>query len=112
LFVYIGTSHVAAVLPFAQDDGTWQYRVVDTWDSSSRRATEYWVRPAADEPAEEPDRPDFSVGERIEHPTFGIGVIRAVSGDAPQIRLEIEFPETGIKKLGAGWAAENCRKCE
>ncbi len=111
LFVYVGTSHVAAVLPFPEEDGSFRYRVVDTWDSSSGRATEYWVRPVPEEPAEETALPEFAVGDRIEHPVFGTGVVRTVSGDAPQIRLEIEFPEAGVKKFGAGWVAENCRKC-
>lgn len=110
LFVHVGTSHVAAVLPFPQGDGTFRYKVVDTWDSSGHSATYYWVRPAAEDPKEE-SLPVYAIGDRIEHPTFGIGIVRVMSGTAPQIRLEIEFPDAGLKKLGAAWVAENCRKC-
>ncbi|MBQ2278567.1 MAG: hypothetical protein II333_08360 [Clostridia bacterium] len=113
LFVCVGAHHVAAVLPFRQEDGSFRYRVVDTWDCSSRKATEYWVRPAAetDEPDKTPPLPAYAVGDRIEHPAFGTGIVRSVSGESPQIRLEIEFPGAGLKKLGIGWVTENCRRC-
>ncbi|MDD4151509.1 MAG: 3'-5' exonuclease, partial [Candidatus Gracilibacteria bacterium] len=41
------------------------------------------------------DISDFSIGDRLEHPKFGIGVITSLSGE---IR-EIAFPGQGLKKM-------------
>jgi len=46
----------------------------------------------------------LSVGDRVEHVMFGVGVIRAASDMGGDALYEIEFEKVGTKKLMASFA--------
>lgn len=43
--------------------------------------------------------PDVSVGEKVKHPRFGIGLIQATEGSGPNKKAVIKFENAGEKKL-------------
>jgi len=45
LILDLGNAHMAAMLPYRTENGGIQYRVTDTFDSSSKIVTKYWVHP-------------------------------------------------------------------
>ncbi len=113
VFAHLGRSHVAALMPIRGEDGLYRYHIMDTWDSSHRLVTEYWVRPvsapaARETKAEKQLQDAFVPGGLVLHPAFGTGTIQALSGSAGNGTLEILFPEAGLKKLSCQWVAEHC----
>ena len=50
-----------------------------------------------------------SIGKRIEHPGFGIGMITAVTGESTNCRVTVDFANVGQKILGFAWVDNNCR---
>lgn len=52
----------------------------------------------------------YSVGENVEHKKFGIGVITKVEKDVDDFKLEIQFQNSGMKRLMAAFA--NLKKME
>ena len=62
-FAFVGASHVAGVLPEREEGGEVRYRFYDSWDCSSRKITELFLRQDAPaqsaQPAQTPkQRPD------------------------------------------------------
>jgi DNA helicase-2/ATP-dependent DNA helicase PcrA len=59
----------------------------------------------ADEPAppfdEEPDTDgsSFGLGQRIHHPTLGVGTIIDIEGSGENLKLTISFPGSRAKKI-------------
>ncbi|MEX2527980.1 MAG: UvrD-helicase domain-containing protein [Gemmatimonadota bacterium] len=50
------------------------------------------------------DRPRFTKGEPVLHPTFGSGVVEEVSGFGPDLKVTVRFQKAGRKKLLARYA--------
>ncbi len=48
---------------------------------------------------------EFHVGQRVQHPEFGAGVVRAVEGSGERTKLTVRFERVGLKKLMACFAA-------
>jgi DNA helicase-2/ATP-dependent DNA helicase PcrA len=51
------------------------------------------------------DGDGFRVGQRVQHPEFGAGVVRAVEGSGEYTKLTVHFERAGLKKLMARFAA-------
>jgi len=51
----------------------------------------------------EGDQP-FRVGMRVRHPSFGVGEIRRVEGQGPQLKLSVFFRRAGLRRLVARYA--------
>lgn len=50
------------------------------------------------------DRPSYTKGERVVHQTFGSGVIVALSGFGPDLKVTVDFAQVGRKKLMVRYA--------
>lgn len=108
IFVCVGASHAAAALPFEAEDGAMAYHIVDTWDSSARGISEYWVKPKELKIPKPVEGKTYIVGERIRHPSFGEGVIRQIIGSGEKAVLDVHFSGVGAKKLYSVWVTEHC----
>ena len=51
----------------------------------------------------------YRIGQLLEHPRFGWGVIVRIYGDGAQRNLEIRFDTHGLKRMGFQWVIDNCR---
>lgn len=122
IFAFVGSSHVAAVLPYEGGDGKVHYRITDSWDSTERKIAEYWVKKP------EPSKPvssgsddsgsdgqealrgkEIGVGSGVMHPRFGKGVILSVTEKGNDRILEIDFGAVGVKRLAKTWVEQNCK---
>lgn len=108
IFAHVGRSHVAAIVPTA-DNNTTRYKILDAWDSSDCTIGEYWTGLADNRidnnaPVHQ-DAPAFCVGEKLQHRSFGTGIITDV---IPGV-LTVDFGTNGIRKLGESWVRCNCR---
>lgn len=45
IFANVGGSHVAAIAPVRDSDGSTVYKILDSWDSSKKQIGEYWASP-------------------------------------------------------------------
>ncbi len=45
------------------------------------------------------DGAPFEVGERVQHKVFGVGVVKSLEKTVGSYRLEIRFPQLGVKRL-------------
>lgn len=52
----------------------------------------------------------YHIGDAIEHPKFGAGVITDIFGESVSRSVTIEFTSAGVKKLGLAWVDSNCKK--
>lgn len=52
----------------------------------------------------------YHIGSHIEHPTYGIGVIKEITGESVSRRVNIDFPDTGLRTLSLAWVDKNCRR--
>lgn len=52
----------------------------------------------------------YHIGDAIEHPKFGVGVITDIFGESVNRSVTIEFTSVGVKKLGLAWVDSNCKK--
>lgn len=50
----------------------------------------------------------YQIGKSIKHPTYGIGVIRDITGEALNRRMVVDFQTKGEKELGLAWVDKNC----
>ena len=110
ILAFIGSSHVAAIIPVKNADGMRKYEIMDTWNCSDRPVTEFWISKGTDSEEQVPAKAQkiFAIGEKILHPAFGTGVVISAPGDDTQTSIEVDFPEAGTKKLSCSWAAEHC----
>lgn len=46
----------------------------------------------------------YSVGSRVKHPTWGVGVIRDSQGEGDEQKITVNFPNVGVKKLSLKFA--------
>ena len=103
VFANVGRSHVAAVLPF-KENGVTHYKIVDSWDSTSRKIGEYWIKPVpVNDTTSAAEK--CSVGSVIVHPIFGRGRVIDLhtSGWATVL-----FSQHGKRRLDIRWILQNC----
>lgn len=112
IFAHVGRLHVAAIVPVRGDEGSKTYKIIDSWDSSTRLIGEYWVLPA-NSPKSKNDvssslstgnQQPLSIGTRLKHPTFGVGIITEVVTGI----LTMDFGENGSRRLGETWVRKHC----
>lgn len=104
VFANVGRSHVAAVLPF-KENGVTHYKIVDSWDSTSRKIGEYWIKPVPAHDAISAAKEECSIASVIVHPVFGTG--RVISLHALGWATVL-FPQHGERRLGIRWILQNC----
>jgi len=46
----------------------------------------------------------FSIGDKVEHKKFGVGIITGVEKEKDDFKLEIHFKGVGMKRLMAAFA--------
>lgn len=114
LYAYPGHHHAVAILVFDGD-----YKIVDTWDSTSKPITGYWVKyPERQQRRKtpEPDKQDvpaklteLTVGTKVLHKVYGVGEVT----DLKDTTAIIQFHNHVEKKLGIEWVIANCKSvCE
>lgn len=47
----------------------------------------------------EKPKPPFTIGCKVKHPTWGIGVVRDCYGEGDDLKVIVSFPSVGVKKL-------------
>ena len=47
---------------------------------------------------------DVAVGDRVRHQSWGIGVVRSVSGSGDRAEATVDFDGVGSKRLLLAWA--------
>ncbi len=113
IFAKVGRCHVAGVIP-VRENGTVQYVIRDSWDSSDEKIGGFWVyQPPVVNQAAPPEKeasPIVSVseGENLIHPFYGEGTV--LSFDADTGRVTVSFPKAGEKMLNISWIREHCSK--
>ncbi len=104
IYAFVGSSHCAAILPIKQDDGTYVYKIQDTWDSTSRKITDYWTYKKEEvTPKPSVNVCSIALNEKIVHPRFGEGTIVGINGNI----LDVDFTKFGIKKISEEWINKN-----
>lgn len=103
IFAHSGKSHAVAIVPIGS-----HYRVIDSWNSTSRTVGEFWVKaaeaPCSKAETEKASCRSFAVGDSLLHPVFGAGVVTDV---APGV-VTIDFGVNGLRRLGVSWVLKNC----
>ncbi len=69
------------------------------------RTAPRWRRRSDPDAGFNQDRPNFAKGERVVHKTFGSGVIVALSGFGPDLKVTVDFVGAGRKKLLVRYAS-------
>lgn len=46
-------------------------------------------------------KPSFTIGCKVKHPTWGIGVVRDCYGEGDDLKVVVNFPGIGVKKLAS-----------
>lgn len=110
IYAYPGHSHAVAILVFDGD-----YKIVDTWDSTSRPITGYWAKyPERQQRRIKPEqaKPDISekltelaVGTKVWHKVYGVGEVIEISNTIATIHFEKDVK----KKLAVDWVIANCK---
>lgn len=54
----------------------------------------------------------YRIGCCIDHPVYGVGTIKAITGESVSRNITVNFSSVGIKKLGLAWVDKNCRRRE
>ncbi|MCS7202961.1 MAG: UvrD-helicase domain-containing protein [Thermodesulfovibrio sp.] len=54
--------------------------------------------PTLQEETEKP-KPPFTTGCKVKHPTWGVGVVRDCYGEGDDLKVIVNFPSVGVKKL-------------
>ena len=105
IVAYIGRSHIAAVLPFREED-TIRYKIVDSWDSTSKKIGTYFVKETNGEFIPKTEPSEVKAGTKVMHPVFGEGEVKRISHHG---WLVVSFGEKQ-KLLDTKWALVNCRR--
>lgn len=111
IYAYPGHHHAVAILVFDGD-----YKIVDTWGSTGKLITGYWVKYPERQQRVRPTKPNkpalpekltgFTVGTKVLHKVYVIGEITAVSEAIAVIRFE----NVQEKKLAVDWVLRNCKQ--
>lgn len=109
-FAFVGRSHVAGILPDQEGNSDTRYRFHDSWDSTSRKITELFIK--VDEPkipTEAPRKKPASIdlGMHIRHPQYGIGQVSGVTPYRDDALVTVQF-DIGAKKILKSWALKHC----
>ena len=70
----------------------------------TRTSSSAWARKPGYDDGFNQDRPSYVKGERVVHQTFGSGVIVELSGFGPDMKVTVDFPDAGRKKLVVRYA--------
>ena len=105
VFAFVGRNHVAAVVPM-EGNGSIVYKMVDSWDSTSRYIGEFFVE-TKPKPQKAPDM-TVSVGVAIKHPQYGVGMITSILNGV----VSVDFGENGLHRLGEDWVSKHCTKAQ
>lgn len=110
LYAYPGHSHAVAILVFDGD-----YKIVDTWDSTSKPIVGYWVKyperqqrrkkPEQEKPYVPEKLTELAVGTKVRHKVYGIGEVTGISNTIAAIHFEKDVE----KKLAVDWVIANCK---
>ena len=110
LYAYPGHHHAVAILVFDGD-----YKIVDTWDSTGKPITGYWVKYPERQQRRKPPEPDkpvaparlteLTVGTKVRHKVYGVGEVTELTETTATIR----FRDTLEKKLVIDWVIANCQ---
>ncbi|MDH5202693.1 MAG: DUF3553 domain-containing protein, partial [Nitrospirota bacterium] len=46
----------------------------------------------------------YATGCRVKHPTWGVGVVRDCFGDGDDLKVTVNFPNIGLKRLAVKFA--------
>lgn len=105
ILVYlISPSHCAAVLPEKQEDGTYLYKIQDSWDCTNKKIGEYWVLKPQKKASTAPPQPStLRVNETLQHPQYGEGKIVKIYASGSVNIVEVDFGSFGIKKIAETW---------
>lgn len=111
IFAYVGSSHCAAILPVKLDNGTYIYKIQDTWNSTTRKIADYWVYKGENK-VHHPNLTfnNLKLNEKIVHPRFGEGTIVNITLSGNSKIFEVAFYEYGIKKISEEWLQKNISK--
>ncbi len=52
----------------------------------------------------------YNIGDKIDHPKYGVGVIEEISGAGTCRCISVRFQGSECKRLGLGWVDSNCRR--
>lgn len=52
----------------------------------------------------------YNIGDRIEHPKFGLGIIEEVIGESVNRLVVVNFQNIDSKRFGLAWIDSNCKK--
>lgn len=87
-----------------QDDGTYIYKIQDTWDSTSKKIGDYWTYKKEKQTLRKNlTFNELELNEKIVHPTFGEGTIIKINLSGNHKILDIDFMNYGIKKISEDW---------
>lgn len=110
ILAYSGRKHAVAIIPFVNDKGKYQYRIVDSWDSTHRKIHAFYVKPSEETVAEK-EHPEtcLRLGAMVQHPIFGYGYIEKIRGTGIMCMADTMFDDGVRKRLSAQWIFENCK---
>ena len=109
-FAFVGCSHVAGVLPHMEEGGEICYRFHDSWDSTTKRITDLFIK--TDKPIlpEEPPKKiltSIDLGISLLHPQYGIGYVHDIAPYQKDAIVTIQF-DIGMKSILKSWALAHC----
>lgn len=108
IFVYVKPSHCAAILPEKQEDGSYVYKIQDSWNCTNKKMGEYWVLlPEKETKQNAPEVSILHVNEKVSHPKYGEGTIIRICPCNGTNLIEIDFNSHGIKKIAESWFIKN-----
>ncbi len=105
ILVYlVSPCHCAAVLPEKQEDGTYLYKIQDSWDCTNKKIGEYWVlKPQRETTPAPPQASTLCVDGKVHHPQYGEGKIVSIYASGSVNIVEVDFGSFGIKKIAESW---------
>ena len=109
-FAFVGRSHVAAVLPYIDENGNVGYRFHDSWNSTSGKITDLYVKVDESETTIEVSSKltGIAIGIFIKHPQYGVGKVHRIVPYEDDAIVTIMFPGAEEKKIMKSWILKNC----
>lgn len=110
IYAHPGHSHAVAILVFEGD-----YKIVDTWDSTSRPIVNYWAKYPEQKQRQKPSErnkqatpqkiTELLVGNKIIHRAYGVGKVTVIANSIATVLFE----NGSEKKLSVDWITANCK---